>query len=144
MNRRVRRALASEKSKIEKRNADGVHDNDGGPVLTAPNVHYEMAQRTRAIVEGGIGAMHRMVQKLGLAKRIDERLELLKRHKPYHESDHVLNITYNALCGGRTLDDIELRRMNPSTWTRLAQLRSPTRRLPATSAGALRNAICGP
>jgi hypothetical protein len=31
---------------------------------------------------------------------------------PYHESDHVLNIAYNALCGGRTLDDIEHRRMN--------------------------------
>ena len=31
-------------------------------------------------------------------------------HAPYHESDHVLNIAYNVLCGGRTLDDIELRR----------------------------------
>jgi hypothetical protein len=112
MSRRVRRALASGKRKIDRRNADGVHNNDGGPVLTAPNIHYEIAQKTRAIVEGGIGAMHRMVQKLGLATRIDEQLELLKAHKPYHESDHVLNITYNALCGGRTLDDIELRRMN--------------------------------
>ena len=112
MNRRVRRALASGKIKIEKRNADGVNDNDGGPVLTTPNIHYEMAQKTRAIAEGGIGVMHRMVQKLGLARRIDEKLALLKRHMPYHESDHVLNITYNALCGGRTLDDIELRRMN--------------------------------
>lgn len=34
----------------------------------------------------------------------------MKVHAPYHESDHVLNIAYNALCGGRTLDDIELRR----------------------------------
>jgi len=31
-------------------------------------------------------------------------------HKPYYESDHVLNIAYNALCGGRRLQDIEARR----------------------------------
>src|SRR5690606_37289782 len=35
---------------------------------------------------------------------------LLKVHVPYHESDHVLNIAYNALCDGRCLEDIELRR----------------------------------
>jgi hypothetical protein len=31
-------------------------------------------------------------------------------HRPYHESDHVLNICYNVLCGGLRLDDIEARR----------------------------------
>ena len=51
-----------------------------------------------------------MVRRIGLVDRIDDRIELLKIHKPYHESDHVLNIPYNILCGGRTLDDIELRR----------------------------------
>ena len=51
-----------------------------------------------------------MVRKLGLAEAIDERLHLLKFHFPYHESDHVLNFAYNALCHGTCLDDIELRR----------------------------------
>jgi hypothetical protein len=37
-------------------------------------------------------------------------LTLLKLHKPYYESDHVLNIAYNALCGGPRLQDIEARR----------------------------------
>ncbi len=41
---------------------------------------------------------------------IDARLHLLKHHLPYHESDHVLNIAYNSLCGGTCLDDLELRR----------------------------------
>jgi hypothetical protein len=45
-----------------------------------------------------------------LVDAIDEHLELLKVHLPYHESDHVLNIAYNVLCGGTCLDDIELRR----------------------------------
>ena len=41
---------------------------------------------------------------------IDKRLELLKVHLPYHESDHVLNLAYNILAGGQRLEDIELRR----------------------------------
>ena len=28
-------------------------------------------------------------------------------HLPYHESDHVLNLAYNVLCGGTRLEDIE-------------------------------------
>jgi hypothetical protein len=80
------------------------------PVITATNIHYEVADKTRAIAPGGIGAMQLLVRKLGLAEAIDEELHLLKYHLPYHESDHVLNFAYNALCNGTCLDDIELRR----------------------------------
>ncbi|HUO38997.1 MAG TPA: hypothetical protein VMU34_14715 [Mycobacterium sp.] len=34
-------------------------------------------------------------------------MRLLKVHLPYHESDHVLNLAYNVLCGGTRLEDIE-------------------------------------
>lgn len=71
---------------------------------------YEVSDKARANPSGGIGAVQRMVQKLGLPARINEAVPLLKVHVPYHESDHVLNIAYNSLCGGRTLDDIEHRR----------------------------------
>jgi hypothetical protein len=80
------------------------------PVFTASNIHYEVAARTRAIACGGIGAIHLLARKLGLAQAIDQRLNLLKFHFPYHESDHVLNFAYNSLCGGTCLEDIELRR----------------------------------
>jgi hypothetical protein len=33
---------------------------------------------------------------------------------PYHESDHLLNIAYNFLCGGTALDLIEYRRQDPA------------------------------
>ena len=110
MNRKVRRIIAREKRQIARRLKLAVEVNDGGPVLSATNIRYEIADKTKAIAHGGMGAVHRMVRNIGLAKRIDDAVELLKIHKPYHESDHVLNIAYNALCGGRTLDDIELRR----------------------------------
>jgi hypothetical protein len=31
-------------------------------------------------------------------------VQLLKRHLPYHESDHVLNLAYNALLDGVRLE----------------------------------------
>ncbi len=82
------------------------------PVFTAPNLHYDVAAKTRAIAAGGIGAIQLLVRKLGLTQAIDQRLHLLKYYLPYHESDHVLNFAYNALRSGTCLDDIELRRNN--------------------------------
>lgn len=83
-----------------------------GPVFTASNIHYEIAERTRGLAHGGIGAMHLLARRIGLIEAIDRRLHLLKIHLPYHESDHVLNLAYNALCGGTCLQDLELRRQD--------------------------------
>src|SRR5262249_50091288 len=46
----------------------------------------------------------------GLIRDIDAKLVLLKRHLPYHESDHVLNIAFNILAGGKRIEHLELRR----------------------------------
>ena len=80
------------------------------PVFQASNIHYEFAERTRGVACGGIGAVQLLARKVGLADAIDGRVHLLKIHLPYHESDHVLNIAYNLLCGGTCLEDIERRR----------------------------------
>src|SRR4051794_22606430 len=79
-------------------------------MMTASNIHYEIADRTRAIAPGGIGAIHLLARKVGLIRDIDQNLHLLKRHLPYHESDHVLNVAYNLLAGGSRLEHIEVRR----------------------------------
>jgi len=94
-------------------------------MMSASNIHFEMAERARAVNYGGIGAMHLMVQKLGLAEAIDERVQLLKRHLPYHESDHVLNLAYNALLEGVRLEDIELRRNDEAFLDGLGAQRIP-------------------
>jgi hypothetical protein len=80
------------------------------PMMTASNIRYEIADRTRAIAPGGIGAIHLMARKIGLIDDLDENLHLLKRHLPYHESDHVLNIAYNLLAGGSRIEHLEVRR----------------------------------
>jgi hypothetical protein len=81
-------------------------------MLQASNIVYEMAERALGMSCGGMGAIHLMVQRLGLVEDIDQHLELLKVHLPYHESDHVLNIAYNIVAGGQRLEDIELRRQD--------------------------------
>ena len=101
---------AAGKRKIRRRLDRPVTAPSPNPVFTASNIHYDVAAKTRAISCGGLGAIHLLVRKLGLAEAIDESLNLLKYHLPYHESDHVLNFAYNALCNGTCLDDIELRR----------------------------------
>ena len=81
-------------------------------MFSASNIHYEIADRTRGLAHGGIGAMHLLARQTGLIDAIDRRLHLLKIHLPYHESDHVLNLAYNALCEGTCLQDLELRRQD--------------------------------
>ena len=80
------------------------------PMFTASNIHYEVAERARGIHCGGIGAIHLLALNTGLVQAIDQNVHVLKVHKPYHESDHVLNIAYNILCGGTCLQDLELLR----------------------------------
>lgn len=66
----------------------------------------------RGLIYGGIGAMPRVAQSTGLVRAIDQHVQVLKVHLPYHESDHVLGIAYNVLCGGTCLQDIEQRRQD--------------------------------
>lgn len=91
-------------------------------------MHYELAERTQATAHGGIGVAHRVAVTSGLVAAIDEHVHVLKIHRPYHESDHVLNVALNALCGGRTLDDIELRRNDEASLDALgaASIPDPT------------------
>jgi len=110
--RQLRQALQRERRLIERRLEQAVVPNPSGPVLGRANISYELAERTKAVAHGGMGLICRLVTFSGLADEIDSSLQLLKIHKPYFESDHVLNIAYNALCGGATLDDIEARRQD--------------------------------
>jgi len=98
VNARVRKKLARRKRRIQKRLDKSDLRGCCKPMFTASNIHYEIGDRGRGIGYGGIGAIHLLVRKLGLAEAIDSRLHLLQIHLPYHESDHVLNFAYNALC----------------------------------------------
>jgi hypothetical protein len=115
----------------------------------ATNMQYEHSDRVRGLASGGIGAMHRLAQHTGLVEAIDRHLHVLKVALPYHESDHVLGLAYNVLCGGTCLQDIELRRQDEVYLDALGTQRIPDpttagdfcRRFDAGSIEALQTAI---
>lgn len=105
----AQKKLAKRQRRIKRRLRHVAADRDA-PMLRARNIQYELSDRTHVICYGGLGLMHALARQCGLIDAIDQHVELLKFHFPYHESDHVLNIAYNALTDGRCLEDLELKR----------------------------------
>jgi hypothetical protein len=137
-NRRRRAArLRAEQAAIERRLERAVRPNLTGPVLGRSNIAYELSERTKGTAHGGIGAIAKLVDACGLAGEIDCSLDLLKLHKPYYESDHVLNIAYNALCGGNACRTSRPAAATRCSWTGWGPRASRTPPPPGTSAGAL-------
>jgi hypothetical protein len=106
------KVLAKRKRKIEKRLERRNWEGQERPMFKGSNIRYELGGRDQGIACGGIGVIHTLAKRIGLVKQIDKRLHLLKRHVPYHESDHVLNLAYNILAGGEGFEDIELLRQD--------------------------------
>jgi hypothetical protein len=109
--KKIQQKIASEERYIRERLDSTRNIYSQSPMFTAGNnIQYEMSDRVSAINCGGIGSIAKMIKSIGLAEEIDHGVHVLKIHKPYHESDHVLNLAYNSLSGGRTIDDLEIRR----------------------------------
>lgn len=103
-----RKNIKKRRSKVASRHAmAGTWEDRPRPMFGSGKVHFEVGANTEAMNFGGIAPVHRLVTKLGLRSAIDSDLHLLKVHLPYHESDHVLNMAYNVMCGGTRLEDIE-------------------------------------
>jgi hypothetical protein len=139
VNSKLRNRIGNRKRRIQRRLDPAKRPGGARPQLTASNIDYEMAARTRAINCGGIGAAHLLARQLGLIDAIDRSLHLLKVHLPYHESDHVLNIAYNTLAGGTCLEDLELLRNDEVYLDALGASRIPD---PTTAGDFCRRFTC--
>jgi hypothetical protein len=120
-----RRVLKNRKRRIGNRLREMHWEEQPNPMFTASNIHYEVAERTKAIDAGGVGLAHKLAREVGLIDEIDQRVKVLKRHLPYHESDHILNSAYNFLAGGTCLDDLELLRNDEAFLDALGAQRIP-------------------
>lgn len=135
MKRKDRRKLRNRKRRIERRLRPRQWANQARPMFHASNIQYEVAGRQRGIIAGGLGAIHLLARRSGLVKELDRVLHLLKRHLPYHESDHVLNIVYNIMAGNVRLEDLELLRHDEAYMDMLGAQRIPD---PTTAGDFLR------
>ena len=125
MNTTTHRKLARRKARIQRRLRVRRWKNQPHPMLAAGNIHYEVSDRTSAVGCGGIGAVHLLAQYVGLSAAIDENVRVLKRHLPYHESDHVLSMAYSIIAGGTCIEDLELLRTNEAYLNALGAQRLP-------------------
>jgi len=107
MKKKITKKLKKRKQRIKYRLRNINWKEQAKPMFSASNIHYDIADRSRGLAYSGIGGIQLLAKQTGLVKAIDDKLKLLKRHLPYFESDHILNITYNILCNGDCLEDIE-------------------------------------
>jgi Transposase DDE domain group 1 len=122
---RDRRLLRRRRQQLLDRIAPRPAPESEAPMITAANIHYELGRRTHGLAPGGIGALLLVARRTGLIAAIDHHLHLLKRHLPYLESDHVLNIAFNLLAGGRRLEHLERLRTDEVYLDALGAVRIP-------------------
>lgn len=120
-----------DRKKLKKREAEILerlandHEFGSSRMMSATNVSYEVSGRVDATAWGGVAAMYQLARTVGLVESLDERVHVLKIHKPYHESDHVMSIALNVLAGGTCLEDLELRRQDQAFMNALGAERIP-------------------
>jgi len=107
MKKKDRKKLNKKKRKRTRRLDARGDRKSSQPVIQGGNVHYELADKSQAIAPGGIAVFVLLANTLGLVDAINTKLKLFKVRKPYFESDHILTIAINILCGGTCLEDIE-------------------------------------
>ncbi len=113
-----------------------------------PKLHLS-ADRGESTAYGGLLLAAALVRNLGIPRVLDEALDLLRSHRPFTESDHVLTHVYNLFVGGTCIEDIASLQGSEPVRRMLGAVRIPDpttagdflRRFDATSLHALDAAI---
>src|ERR1017187_10751938 len=88
------KVLRNPKPRIEKRLAPRAWKDQPQPMMQGSNIHYELRNKTRATSYGGMGAVHVMVQRLGLVEDINQDLQLLKVHRSEEHTSELQSPMY--------------------------------------------------
>ena len=84
------------------------HDDENQErCFSNPPVIVKENKRSPLLGYAGMVPVRNLVERLGIATILDSHVSVLKRHRPYFESDHILNFVYNFLTGGEVINDIE-------------------------------------
>jgi hypothetical protein len=101
------------------------------PVFTNPPLKIKANNQAPMTSYTGLALARDLINRLELPRLIDENVAVLKRHRPYHESDHILTQVYNFLSGGESIVDIERLQEN----TAVRRILGADRILDPTTAG---------
>jgi len=109
-------------------------DHDG-TVLRHRKLHLERGTRSDVTDFGGLVLPLALLRRMKAPQLIDERVEVLKLHLPYHESDHVISQALMLYAGGSCLEDMAMLQQDPALLKMLGAERTPD---PTTSGDFLR------
>ena len=76
-----------------------------GRLFRAPKLQVSV-ESNDLTATAGLALATRLSSMLRLAQGIDAHVHVLKQHRPFHESDHVLTHTFNLFLGGGCIEDI--------------------------------------
>ena len=76
------------------------------PVLGLPKLHMEIDRRSEVTPYAGLALAAQVAFLLNMPKILNTHVSVLKRHLPYHESDHVLAQAFNLYVGGTCIEDM--------------------------------------
>jgi hypothetical protein len=100
-----------------------------------PKLHLETEKRATVTRFGGLALVEQFCRRFDVAALIDEHVQLLELHLPYHESDHVLAQAMNLYAGGSCLEDMMYLQGDQAVLRMLAACRLPD---PTTAGDFLR------
>lgn len=109
-----------------------------GPVLRNHKLHLEHDERPDVTSLGGLVLPLALLRRLKVPSVIDQRVEVFKVHRPYHESDHVISQALMLYAGGTCLEDMAMLQQDPAVLKMLGAERTPD---PTTSGDFLRRFV---
>jgi hypothetical protein len=106
-----------------------------GPVLRHRKLQVTVDERPDVTSAGGLILPLALIRRFGIAEELDSRVQVFKKHLPYHESDHVLSQALMLYLGGTCLEDMSLLQGDPVILKMLDAARTPD---PTTAGDFLR------
>lgn len=77
-----------------------------GPVIRSRGLSVEADESAPITAFGGLVLVNEFLRRFKVARRLDAKVEVLKFHAPYHESDHILAQALNLYVGGNCIEDM--------------------------------------
>src|SRR5262249_51636326 len=107
---KVRQQLANRKRRLARRLDTTNVPDCRRPMFTARDIHYEIADRTRGISSGGIGALHALARHVGLIAALHRDPHLPASPPPSQGAAPGPPFPKTARCEGTGLQDLDPRR----------------------------------
>lgn len=69
-------------------------------------------ERIEGVLHGGASLLFGTLSKMNFLSKLRDKVKIFKVSRGFTEADHVLALSLNVFCGGKTIDDLNILRQN--------------------------------